>query len=208
MTPMRFQGKIKTWDDERGFGFIEPRGGGEAIPVHIVNCLMGSYRPKVGQHVSFEVETGPSGDKSACKVEPACAAIPHVPRIHRQPSRWSRATLLAIPGFLLLHWLVSLVWRSPPWLLVFYLAVSITTYGVYRLDKSATQVGGKRMPERILHLLSLLGGWPGALIAQQFGRHKSNRARFRRVFWGTVVVNSLAFLLICSPLVQPLWTTS
>lgn len=205
---MRFQGKIKTWDDERGFGFIEPRDGGEAILVHVTNCLMGSYRPKVDQHVSFEVETGPSGEKSACKVEPACAAIPHVPRINRQPHRWSRVTLLAIPGFLLLHWLVSLVWRSPPWLLVFYLTVSIVTYGIYRLDKSATQAGGKRMPERILHLLSLLGGWPGALIAQQFGRHKSNRAGFRRVFWSTVVVNSLAFLLICSPLVQPLWATT
>ena len=205
---MRFQGKIKTWDDERGFGFIEPGDGGEAILVHITNCLMGSYRPRVNQHVSFEVETGPRGDKSACKVEPACAAIPRLPRSDRQPPPWSKLTLLAIPAFLLLYLLLSWVWRSPPWLLAPYLVVSGLSYGVYRLDKSAAQASRrKRMPERLFHLLSLLGGWPGALVAQQCVRYKSspsNKMRFRRLFWTMVALNSLILLLIGSPLLQAL----
>ena len=202
---MRFQGKIKTWDDERGFGFIEPRDGGEAILVRIADCLMGSCRPKVNQHVSFEVETGPRGDKFAGKVEPACAAIPRIPRLDRQPPPWTRVTLLAIPAFLLLYGLMSLVWHISPWLLAFYLAVSLMTCGVHGLDKWAARVGGKRMPEPVFHLLSLLGGWPGTLIAQQLVPYKPKQAQFRRLFWGTVAINSLAFLLICSPLVQPLW---
>ena len=205
---MRFQGKIKTWDDERGFGFIEPRAGGEAIPVHIANCLMGSYRPRVNQHVSFEVETGPRGDKSACKVEPACAAIPRLPRSDRQPPPWSKLTLLAIPAFLLLYMLLSWVWRSPPWLLVPYLVASGVSYGVCLIDKSAAQAGRrKRMPESLFHLLSLLGGWPGALVAQQFVRYKSNpsnQGRFRRRFWAMVALNGLALVLIGSPLLQAL----
>ena len=40
-----------------------------------------------------------------------------------------------------------------------------------------------------LHGLSLIGGWPGALIAQQVLRHKSRKEEFRFVFWLTVVIN-------------------
>jgi ABC-type lipoprotein export system ATPase subunit len=49
-------------------------------------------------------------------------------------------------------------------------------------------------------LLNILGGWPGALVAQQVLRHKSNKASFRSAFWGTVVVNVAGFVAIHSPL--------
>jgi uncharacterized membrane protein YsdA (DUF1294 family) len=45
-----------------------------------------------------------------------------------------------------------------------------------------------------LHGLSLLGGWPGAMIAQQTLRHKSSKESFRAVFWITVVLNCCVFL--------------
>ncbi|ASM76102.1 hypothetical protein VITFI_CDS0323 [Vitreoscilla filiformis] len=45
-----------------------------------------------------------------------------------------------------------------------------------------------------MHAIALLSGWPGALIAQQFLRHKSVKAEFRQVFWATVVLNVIAFV--------------
>ena len=45
------------------------------------------------------------------------------------------------------------------------------------------------MPESTLHLFDLLGGWPGALIAQQQFRHKTVKASFQAGFWMTVVLN-------------------
>jgi uncharacterized membrane protein YsdA (DUF1294 family) len=48
--------------------------------------------------------------------------------------------------------------------------------------------------------LGLAGGWPGAIVAQQIYRHKSNKAAFRSEFWRSVVVNVLAFVALCSPL--------
>ncbi|WP_429002212.1 DUF1294 domain-containing protein [Xanthomonas campestris] len=63
---------------------------------------------------------------------------------------------------------------------------------VYWLDKSAAQRGRQRTPEAALHLIALLGGWPGALLAQQLFRHKSSKAAFQLRFWITVVVNVTA----------------
>jgi uncharacterized membrane protein YsdA (DUF1294 family) len=57
-----------------------------------------------------------------------------------------------------------------------------------------------RVSESTLHTLSLVGGWPGALVAQQMLRHKSNKASFRAVFWATVVTNVASFVVIHSPL--------
>jgi uncharacterized membrane protein YsdA (DUF1294 family) len=38
------------------------------------------------------------------------------------------------------------------------------------------------------------------LLAQQFLRHKSAKAEFRSMFWGTVILNIAAFVVLCSPL--------
>ncbi|MBY0466151.1 MAG: DUF1294 domain-containing protein [Burkholderiales bacterium] len=48
--------------------------------------------------------------------------------------------------------------------------------------------------------LSLVGGRPGALVAQQVLRHKLNKASFRAVFWATGLVNVAGFVAIHSPL--------
>lgn len=89
---------------------------------------------------------------------------------------------LAVLGFVL---------PVPAWVPVASLAASVVTYVVYAVDKSAARAGRRRVPERMLHVFSLLGGWPGALVAQQFLRHKNRKVRFQLWFWVTVVVNTL-----------------
>jgi uncharacterized membrane protein YsdA (DUF1294 family) len=70
---------------------------------------------------------------------------------------------------------------------------------MYALDKSAAKNGAWRTQESTLHLLSLAGGWPGALIAQQKLRHKSKKQTFRAVFWVTVLLNCGAFAWLFTP---------
>jgi uncharacterized membrane protein YsdA (DUF1294 family) len=77
----------------------------------------------------------------------------------------------------------------PKNLLLAYLGLSIVTFLAYWFDKSKAQRGAWRTQESTLHMFSLLGGWPGAAIAQQVLRHKSQKKEFRTGFWFTVVAN-------------------
>lgn len=75
---------------------------------------------------------------------------------------------------------------------VVYAALSVTAFILYAKDKSAALNGNWRVSEGSLHLLSLLGGWPGAVVAQQRLRHKTRKIGFRIPFWITVIANSAA----------------
>lgn len=86
--------------------------------------------------------------------------------------------------------------RLPPLVLMVYTGMSLLTFLVYYLDKSAARRGSWRTRESTLHLLSLLGGWPGALVAQQRLRHKSRKQPFRFIFWLTVLGNLAALAWI------------
>lgn len=73
---------------------------------------------------------------------------------------------------------------------------SVATFVVYALDKSAAKLGRRRVRERTLHGLALLGGWPGALVAQRLLRHKSSKGRFLFIYWLTVVLNLVGSFLL------------
>ena len=88
------------------------------------------------------------------------------------------------------------------WLVLYY-GASIITYGIYARDKTAAQNAGWRVPEPTLHLMSLVGGWPGALIAQVLLRHKTRKTSFLIGYWLTVIVNCVALGVVLVKGVSP-----
>jgi uncharacterized membrane protein YsdA (DUF1294 family) len=84
----------------------------------------------------------------------------------------------------------------PTFVPVFYAAASIAAAIVYRLDKSAAAHNVWRTSELTLHVMALIGGWPGALVAQQVFRHKSRKLSFRVAFWTTVALNCGALAVL------------
>lgn len=89
--------------------------------------------------------------------------------------------------------------KIPFEILVLYIVASVVTFIWYAIDKSAATKGEQRTPENTLHLLSLVGGWPGALVAQQKLRHKTIKQPFRTIFWATVTLNFGGFIYLYTP---------
>lgn len=83
---------------------------------------------------------------------------------------------------------------SPTGILVLYLAASAASVVLYAVDKSAASQGRWRVSESTFHLLALIGGWPGALVAQRLFHHKSRKPSFQATFILTVVVNCALLL--------------
>ena len=82
------------------------------------------------------------------------------------------------------------------WISIVYATMSAVTFLVYVLDKRAARRGDQRTPEATLHALELLGGWPGALLAQWLIRHKSAKVSYQIVFWLIVAVHVAGWIAI------------
>jgi uncharacterized membrane protein YsdA (DUF1294 family) len=77
--------------------------------------------------------------------------------------------------------------------------MSFACFVAYGWDKRSAATGSRRVPEQTLHILALLGGWPGALLGQRHFRHKTKKLSFLIVFWCVValhvaIVGSAAYL--------------
>lgn len=96
---------------------------------------------------------------------------------------------------------MALAGKLPRLVLWLYGGASVVAFFAYWFDKAAAQRDRWRTPESTLHLYALIGGWPGALLAQRVFRHKSSKVEFRRVYWVTVIINCLALAgFVVSPL--------
>ena len=190
---MRYQGKITTWKDDQGFGFITPNMGGEPVFVHIKAFANRQRRPAGSEIVTYEMANDAKGRLQARNV----AYVSERRAAPQSSSGPSRLPLVLAALFLVFVAFIGLTARVPLGLLGLYAGASLVTFIAYAIDKSAAQSGRWRTQENTLHLLALIGGWPGALIAQNRLRHKSRKGSFLLVFWATALLNcgGLAWLL-------------
>ncbi len=95
--------------------------------------------------------------------------------------------------FIALLWLAYLNHKIEMFVPIYISLLSGITFLYYAWDKRKSVQSNRRqvsrIPERHLHLCALLGGWPGALIAQQTLRHKSQKRVFIVILWLCIVIN-------------------
>ncbi|MCG6898913.1 MAG: cold shock and DUF1294 domain-containing protein [Gammaproteobacteria bacterium] len=191
---MRIKGRITSWNDEKGFGFITPIAGGKRVFVHIKAFSNSNRRPDLNQLVTYTLSKDKQGRPCAANATLAGDRLPE----KAKQKHGSLATIGAA-FFLIIVGVSVLAAKIPPLILALYIVGSLFTFIVYAVDKAAAKKGVRRTPENTLHLLSLVGGWPGALIAQQKLRHKSKKQSFRSVFSATVILNCGVFVWLFTP---------
>jgi uncharacterized membrane protein YsdA (DUF1294 family)/cold shock CspA family protein len=199
---MRMKGKIIKWNDDKGFGFIKPNAGGDQIFLHISAFHNRSHRPVINEIVAYDTTTDSQGRLQAKNATLAGDELRK--QINNLKGLFS---IFLSVCFLLIISILFWAGYIPIHIFSLYWVGSFLTFIIYAKDKSAAQNGRWRTSESTLHLLALVGGWPGASIAQQKLRHKSKKQSFRAVFWCTVLLNCCAFMWILTPngaaMIQP-----
>ncbi len=94
--------------------------------------------------------------------------------------------------------------RVPLWADVLYLGASALCFALYAIDKQAAIHGRDRISESTLLSLGFVGGWPGAIVAQQLFRHKTSKLTFRIRFWLSVIANVAIFAWATTSMLQGL----
>src|SRR6185295_17492470 len=173
---MRRQGKIAKWNDERGFGFISSADGGDSVFVHISSLPRSDRRPSVNEAVSYTPAFDSQGRPQAKDVR-FIAGRGIAARMRQIPKGVAVQIAFAMSFLIALAALAMLGWLEVSWLALYY-GASIISYRCYARDKKAAENKNRRTPESTLHLMSLVGGWPGALIAQVRLRHKTRKPSF------------------------------
>ena len=190
---MRTKGKITSWHDDKGYGFISPLSGGKQVFIHIKAFSNRNRRPEIGQVVTYGISSDKQGRPCA---EKATLAGDKLQQNERKNS--GAISILFAIIFIGIVAISVVAGKLPPIVLAIYIGLSILTFFIYLGDKSAAKRGAWRTQESTLHFFALAGGWPGALVAQQKLRHKSKKESFRFVFWITVLFNCGVFIWLFS----------
>ncbi|MGE8561611.1 MAG: DUF1294 domain-containing protein [Acinetobacter sp.] len=202
---MRDQGRLVEWFDEKGYGFIQPNDSSkDRVFLHIKDFARQGPRPIVGCALEYTVLLDGEGRFRAQQVMYLKASqtqkiLPKPKNVKGQPQKLKpmqiacSAYILALAVFTISGLLNGLA-------LLFIVMMNVLTYWMYAQDKEAALLGNRRVPEQTLHILSFLGGWPTAWLAQEKLRHKTQKQPFRKIYFCTIALNILLILWLISPL--------
>jgi uncharacterized membrane protein YsdA (DUF1294 family)/cold shock CspA family protein len=189
---MRVKGKIQQWDDAKGYGFIQSTQSDERVFLHASALQNRQRRPVVGEVVTYLVIKDDAGRSQAQSVTFAGEPLTIKPiQAAKTSSNWP-VVFVAIffMGLGLISWLLNISW----YVVIGYAIISLLTFASYAWDKHKSKQAQWRTPESTLQILSLIGGWPGGLLAQNWLRHKTRKSRFLWLFWCMVLLNIVALV--------------
>ncbi|MGG7568619.1 DUF1294 domain-containing protein [Rhodovulum sp. DZ06] len=189
------RGRVVSWNDARGFGFLRPdQGEGGDMFVHIAAFGRTGERPQLGSHVKYRVGPGRDGRPAAVAArldEGGLLERRFLPRLRPREGRIAFAALMA-----LLAVGAVVFGEAPPELLGPYVAMGAMSIIFYRTDKAQAVKDGWRAPETTLHATDLVFGVIGGLFAQGWFGHKTSKPGYFTVT--AIIAAGHAALLIAA----------
>jgi uncharacterized membrane protein YsdA (DUF1294 family)/cold shock CspA family protein len=193
-SPPMSKGTLVMWNDLKGFGFVRPENSEDDYFIHITAFKKGmTRRPEIGDEVRFRPADAPGKKRVSFAViegvdyeQPALKPFSLMPRPRSLAVNLLILTPLSLSAYLL--------WRAKNPIPFFsYCVFSLLTLFIYGADKTHAATHRWRVPEIYLHILELMGGWPGALMAQNAFRHKTRKSLYQVLFRGIIVLHLLAW---------------
>ena len=198
---MRDQGRLIEWFDDQGYGFIQPNDATKPkVFLHIKDFAQRGPRPLIGCALDYVVMVDGKGRFRATEVVYLKSKQRQKAKMTPSPqtvaSSASLQPMSIVIGIYVLFLLIAVVLKAlPSGLLLYVVLINAVCYWQYAHDKKAAQQNQRRVPEQTLHVLSLLGGWPAAWFAQQKLRHKTQKQPFRQIYFATIVLNIILFVV-------------
>jgi len=204
MKPVWHKGKLTTWKDDKGFGFIRSRDGSQDVFLHITALKETNHRPQVGDVICYQLTADKDGRIHACNASIEGVVSKPMPitsyKAIKKETFKPKAKSSLILEVLILSLLPGLgamnfaLTTFNPIPLILYPVMSFLTFTLYADDKSRAKQRRWRVSERTLHLCEFMGGWLGAFIAQRRLRHKSSKVSYQIVFWVIVAIHIIFWL--------------
>lgn len=199
---MRYQGKLVKWHDDKGYGFLKTSNDSKEVFLHISDSRSLAKRPEVKDLLSYELIRDGKGRFRAVNVAYAAQSLPV--SAHRKPVRLNSLFVMYILMFLTFVLERTLSGFLPITFTLILLGSNLILFLYYYQDKTSAIKQGWRTPESTLHWLSLVGGWPGAYVAQRMFNHKHKKSSFVAIYKLTVLLNCIALMLYALPALQNL----
>jgi uncharacterized membrane protein YsdA (DUF1294 family)/cold shock CspA family protein len=188
---------VVEWSEEKGCGFIRPRGAKETDPqvfVGMASMATRKKKPQVGDVLLYEMVEVPNTGKNRrlrtpYRAENATFLGEEVPQA---PDRRGEMMAVALGvAYLVALGLVSLVQPLARIVLAIDVAAGVIAFILYWYDKNCAEAGRFRVTEAALQGWALVGGWPGAAVAQRVFRHKTRKGSYQNVFRLVIFLNIL-----------------
>ena len=113
MTKRMVKGVLKTWKEDRGFGFIKPDDGGKDIFIHISALNAVSRRPTTGDVIYYQIAKDNRGKYKAinAQIEGVRLADDKAEDLLKTGSRKKRAVVMAIGLIIIISVAVFLIYK-------------------------------------------------------------------------------------------------
>ncbi len=184
MIVMALKGKISEWYIDKGYGYITPDTGALRIKFLLSDLNNSVNIGESKQPVRFVVTQDKNGNRRATRIE-GTRSFPWGTLL----VVWFSATLCGGVYF----------WQYPLTVLYYYLVASTVVVVVYLSDKRNEKQEHPVTGESALLFLSLLGGWPGAIIGQYLCNLTMKSFTFRLLLFLLVTLHVSFFVWTLTP---------
>lgn len=97
-------------------------------------------------------------------------------RIYRKHRYQINAIVLSTAALLLMFGMLYIITKGSPYIL-WIISASMVTFALFGIDKTLSKTDQTRIPESVLHLFTLMGGFPGQILGRIVFNHKTNFKR-------------------------------